>query len=103
MLDGDAPEYYYTNIAPLQTTDFKTIIYELRKRFLTEQQKRKDFSEWIWLSLENVIAENPEKIALTCLELMLKRLKKIKFRLDQMYRTNKVLRDRLLSDVLTVS
>ncbi|KAI6246313.1 hypothetical protein HI914_01206 [Erysiphe necator] len=34
-----------------------------------------------------------------CFELMLKRLEKIRFRLGQMYRTDKALRDRLLSAV----
>ncbi|RKF59176.1 putative glycosyl, partial [Golovinomyces cichoracearum] len=47
ILDGDALENYYTNIAPLRTTNFKTVIDELRKKFETEQQQRKDFSEWI--------------------------------------------------------
>ncbi|RKF83949.1 Autophagy-related protein 22 [Golovinomyces cichoracearum] len=51
ILDGDAPEYYYTNIAPLRITDFKTVIDELRKKFETEQQQIRDFSEWISLSL----------------------------------------------------
>ena len=96
MLKGRAATFYYDKLSG-RGYDFDTMLAHTRTHFETEENRQLYMSEWRETTLPRVIAENPTKTRLECLEAMFDKLQKIQRGLTQVYQTEYSLRDQVIS------
>jgi len=103
MLGGDARDYFYEKLArqepPLAFRQMHEAIrtyFETPERLLVYQQ------EWMAISLQRIINNNPDKTRLECLELILTDIRKLQPGVPPAPSKDQQLRDRAYSAVLGV-
>lgn len=95
-LNADAREFYYDNISG-RGFSFETMINMTRQHFETVERHQQLLSSWYSISLPSLNRENPEKYTTECFELMLNQLRKLQRGLGHEYRSQIILRDRLIN------
>ena len=101
MLTGVALTYYFNNVKG-STSDFDMMVIKVRKRFLTEERTLVMTREWDSTLLVNYIKENPEKSKNEYLEKIIARLQELQECLPEEYRSDIMLKNKLLSAVAGV-
>ena len=85
MLRGRAREYYFDTLVfrkPLLT--FKQMHKAIRTHFKTSERVLDYQQEWIAISLQRIIDDNPDKARLECLEVIFADIRKIQPRIPLM-------------------
>jgi len=83
MLRGLALNHYYTNRKNVtQTISFEQMCNATRNYFEGPEHKRNVLNRWNKTTLRTVIAKNPEKSTLECLQLLINDLRHLQHGLD---------------------
>jgi len=96
MLKDRAKKFYYTKIKG-NAKDFRTMVTMTKAHFDTEENRQLYFAEWRETTLLRVIASNPTKSRLECLELLFDKLEKIQQGLSEGYQMEFSIRDQVIS------
>lgn len=100
MLKGLALDYYYSNISISGVANnFDGICYYMMTYFEGPEHKRGIMAKWNGITFKSVISrpENEGKSMEDCLQLLIKELRHLQHSLDFEYRTEKAIRDKLIS------
>jgi hypothetical protein len=76
MLKDRASDFYYDSIIG-KTTDFDTIVAMTRTHFETEENCQVYLTKWRESILMKIIAFNPVKSKIECLQLLIIKLRKV--------------------------
>jgi hypothetical protein len=76
MLREDALDYYYDNVND-KGFSFEVMCHMIKSHFETEEHKQGMMTKWNSTTLKTIMAENEEKGAEECLEMLIKELRTI--------------------------
>jgi hypothetical protein len=96
MLKHSASDFYYDNIMG-KTNDFRTMIAMTKAHFETKENRQLYLTEWRETTLLRIIASNPAKPKMECLQLLIAKLRKVQRGLSQDYQADYNLRDALVN------
>lgn len=103
MLGGRAREYYFEKLARQKPRPTFIQMYEaIQTHFETSERKLDYQQEWMAISLQRIIDDNPDKPRLECLEIMFADIRKIQPGIPPTSSTDQQLRDRAHQAVLGV-
>jgi hypothetical protein len=86
MLKDRASSFYYSKITG-RPYDFITMVAMVKMHFETEENRQFYMSEWRETTLPRVIASNPTKSKLECLQILFDKLQKVQQGLSAEYQT----------------
>ena len=96
MLTGYALEYYFSQVKGV-VTDLDSMVGKVKKRFLTEERTICMTQEWDSISFSKYIADNPNCSKKDVLDKMVARLQKLQISLPKEYKSEVLLKNKLLS------
>lgn len=96
MLTGVALEYYFTHVKNI-ASDFNSIVSKIQERFVTEERTLMMTQEWDATSLKQYYKENSSNTKKECLDKMIARLQELQICLPKEYRSDIILKNKLLS------
>ena len=76
MLKGNVSDFFYDNIIG-KTNDFCTMVAMTKAHFETEENRQMYLTEWRETTLLRIIASNPAKSKMECLQLLIAKLRKV--------------------------
>ncbi|SZF00191.1 unnamed protein product [Blumeria hordei] len=78
MLRDAAHNFYFRHLAEhLEDLTFNKMVHKVKRRFHTKTEEQNYLAEWQVFTIQKVIKDNPDKITLQCLDLVIKKLQKI--------------------------
>lgn len=101
MLIGNARQYYFDNLKS-ESLDLSSLEKAIKMRFQTPERTRALLREWEMVTLNSIIASNTSKSPTECLELLIEKLSDIQTSLPKEYRSEIILRNKLLNAVRDV-
>jgi len=96
MLTGVALEYYFNHVKN-NGLGFDEMVAKIKNRFDTEERTLAMTQEWDAISLISYIKDNPSKSKKESLDLMIARLQELQLCLPNDYRSDVLLKNKLLS------
>ena len=103
MLGGRAREYYFERLARQRPRPTFIQMYKaIQTHFKTSERKLDYQQEWMAISLQRIIDDNPDKTRLKCLKVMFADIRKIQPGIPPTSSTDQQLRDRAHQAVLGV-
>jgi len=103
MLGGRAREYYFERLARLRPRpDFRQMCEAIQTHFETSERRVAYQMEWMQISLQRTIEDNPDRSKLDCLEIVFADIRKIQPGIPPALSVDQQLRDRAHQAVLSV-
>ena len=103
MLGGRAKEYYYDRLARLRPRPTFAQMYKAIQTHFETSERKVDYQlEWMAISLQRIIDNNPNKAKLDCLEIMFTDIRKIQPGIPPALSIDQQLRDKAHQAVLGV-
>ena len=96
MLKERATDFYYDKLAD-KDYGFDDMVHLTKAHFETDENRQLYLSEWRVTTLRKVIADNPDKNRLECLQILLDTLQKIQRGLSVVYQAEYSLREQVIN------
>ena len=74
MLKGRASRFYYSSLTTKEPITFETMVCATKVHFETEENRQLYMSDWRETTYPRIIAANPSKSRLECLQLLYDKL-----------------------------
>jgi len=97
MLKGRASRFYYSSLTTKEPITFETMVCATKVHFETEENRQLYMSDWRETTYPRIIAANPSKSRLECLQLLYDKLQQVQEGLSKEYQQDYNLREQVIS------